>query len=100
MTPLSAHQPLHRALAAVLGSFALTNAVAGAMTALVPLPKVEVVFLSAAIAFLVMPAALIWAFLAASPGRAWLGLLAATGVCATIALVFGGLPGSGPGGAP
>jgi hypothetical protein len=66
-----------RAAAAVLGGYALAALFAAATARLLPLPRVEAVLPGTMLAFVVIPAVAIWAFLARSVARAWAGIVIA-----------------------
>lgn len=64
-----------RALAGTLGAYAIAALVAFAGARLWPGDRFQAVFGPTLLAFVAMPAATLWAFLARGPGRAWVGLL-------------------------
>jgi hypothetical protein len=77
-----------RVAAAALGGYALTYAATACLTVLLPFPKTEALLTAAMLSFALYTGAILWAFGASTPGRAWLGLLAPAAVCAAIALPF------------
>jgi hypothetical protein len=74
-----------RVAAAALGGYALTYAATACLTLLLPLSKTEAVLTAAMLSFVLYTGAILWAFGASTPARAWLGLLAPAAVCAAIA---------------
>lgn len=64
-----------RVLAAAMGGYALSTAVAVFCAVALPEPRAEAVTAGILASFVVMPGAIMWAFAAASPMRAWLGVL-------------------------
>lgn len=83
--PLSWQHVASRVGAAALGGYALTYAATACLTLLLPLRKTEAILTAAMLSFLLYAGAIIWAFAAATPWRAWLGLLAPTAVFTAIA---------------
>ena len=77
-----------RALAAVLGGYALANSAAILLASTLPGGRAEAVTWALLASFLVYAGAAIWAFSARSATRAWLGLLLPAGVCALLAWVW------------
>ena len=75
-----------RVAAAALGGYVFTYAATACLTLLLPLHKTEAVLTASMLSFTLYTAAILWAFAAPTPGRAWLGLLAPAAVCAAIAL--------------
>lgn len=75
-----------RALAAVLGGYALTYSALAALVLLLPLPPVEVVFISPLFPGLIYLGALLWSFAAPTVRRAWQDIFALTAVCCFCAL--------------
>lgn len=63
-----------RIAAAVIGGYALTVSTLAAGAAWLPWPKLDLLFGTAFLAPLVYLAAVLWAFLAPTAGRAWQGL--------------------------
>jgi len=74
-----------RALAALIGGYALSNSAAILLAALVPGGRAEAVTWALLASFLVYTGAVLWVFSVRSPWRAWLGLLLPAGVCALLA---------------
>jgi hypothetical protein len=74
--------------AAALGGYAFTYAATACLTVLLPFPKTEAILTVAMLSFALYTGAILWAFGASTPARAWLGLLAPAAVCAAIALPF------------
>ncbi|MFY4729327.1 DUF3649 domain-containing protein [Nitrospira sp. BLG_2] len=83
--PLPWKQVTSRVGAAALGGYALAYAFTACLTLLLPLPKTEAILTAAMLSFLLYAGAIIWAFAAATPWRAWIGLLVPAGVFAAIA---------------
>lgn len=79
---------LSRSAAAVLGGYALTYAVTVCLTLLLPLDRTEAMLTGAMVSFAVYTGAILWAFAASTPRRAWIGLLALTALCSAVALPF------------
>lgn len=73
-----------RAAAAVLGGYVLATVSAVSLSLLVPLPKVHAVLSGLLLSFIAYTAAILWAFSTRSAGRAWIGVLAPTIVCAAV----------------
>lgn len=65
-----------RAVTACLGTYAIAALLASALARTLPMPKVEAVSVATLLAFLIAPAVPIWAFLAAGPWRALVGVAA------------------------
>ncbi|MDN5941031.1 MAG: hypothetical protein L0H94_04020 [Nitrospira sp.] len=72
--------------AAVLGGYALTYAFTACLTLLLPLAKTEAVLTAAMFSFILYTGAVLWAFAASTPARAWAGLLVPAACCGAIAL--------------
>lgn len=81
---------LSRLLAASLGGYGVTCAATACLAVLLPWRPAESVLVASMLSFAVYVAAIIWAFAASTPMRAWLWLVGATAVCLAIALP--GLP--------
>jgi uncharacterized membrane protein YjjP (DUF1212 family) len=64
-----------RAVAALLGGYALASLVSALSAVIFPLPREEAILAGNFLALLAYPASAVWSFLAASAGRAWIGLL-------------------------
>lgn len=80
---------LSRTTAAILGGYALTWSVSGALS-LIPNRPVDAVYLVSMLSLLVMTGAVIWAFATRTAARAWTGLLLpALAFAAIIILVRG-----------
>ena len=77
-----------RVAAAALGGYALTYAATACLTLLLPFQKTEAILTAAMLSFAFYTGAILWAFAAATPERAWLGLLVPAAVCGAIALPF------------
>ncbi|SLM50121.1 conserved membrane protein of unknown function [Nitrospira japonica] len=82
---ISWHDVASRVVAASVGGYAMTYAVTICVTVLLPLSRTEAVLSAAMMSFLFYVGAIIWAFAAATPMRAWLGLLLSAGVSGLIA---------------
>jgi len=74
-----------RVIAASLGGYVMTYAATICLTVLLPLSKTEAILAAAMVSFLLYVGAIIWAFAAATPMRAWMGLLAPAVLCSAIA---------------
>ena len=75
-----------RVLAAALGGYGLTYAFTACVTLLLPLSKSEAVLTAAMLSFILYTGAILWAFAASTPLRAWIGLFAPAAICAAIAM--------------
>lgn len=75
-----------RIAAAVFGGYALTYAFTACLTLLLPLSKTEAVLTAAMVSFVLYTSAILWAFSASTPRRAWIGLLAPAFGCGAIVL--------------
>lgn len=64
-----------RILAAVVGGYALTAAIAILLALVWPIPKAEAVLASTMLSFAIYAAVVIWVFATRSATRAWVGLL-------------------------
>ncbi|MEN0074712.1 MAG: DUF3649 domain-containing protein [Paracraurococcus sp.] len=82
---------LSRAVAAVLGGYALAALVATAFAAWLPASRAEAVLTGMMLSFLIYAGAVIWVFAARSAGRAWAGLLPPALVLAALLWLTGGL---------
>lgn len=65
-----------RALAGTLGAYGIASLFAFTLARLWPADRIEAIIPPTLLAFLVMPAVTLWAFLARGPVRAWIGLIA------------------------
>lgn len=86
----------NRALAAVVGGYALTSAVTVLLALVWPLPQAEAILASTMLSFALYVGVLVWVFAAKRLLTIWLGLLIATAVCAGLSWLL--LPGSVMGG--
>ena len=77
-----------RALAAIVGGYALASACAAALAVVLPLPRVDATLAATLSAFMVYACAVLWVFAAHSAGRAWAGLLIPGVALAGIAWFF------------
>ena len=75
-----------RVLGAAFGGYALTYAATACLTLSLPLANSEAVLTAAMLSFVIYTAAILWAFAASTPIRAWIGLLIPAAVCGAIAL--------------
>lgn len=73
-----------RAVAGTLGAYGVAALFAAALARALPMPRVEAVMPATLLAYPLMPAVTIWAFLARGPWRACGGV-------AVAALLFGGI---------
>ena len=78
-----------RTAAAIFGGYAVAALFAAASARLLPLPRAEAVLPGTMLAFFVMPGVVIWAFLARSVVRAWLGILLIATILAAAAILAG-----------
>jgi len=77
---------LSRVAAATLGGYILTYSFTACLTLLLPVPKTEAVLTAAMFSFILYTGAILWAFAASTPWRAWIGLLAPAAGFGAIAL--------------
>jgi hypothetical protein len=63
-----------RAVAALVGAYALASAASAFLALALPLPREEAVQAGFLAAFGILPAAVLWVFAASTAWRAWLGL--------------------------
>lgn len=75
-----------RVAAAACGGYALTYAATACLMLLLPMPKSEAVLTATMFSFLIYTGAIIWAFAAPTPKKAWVGLLIPATICAAVAL--------------
>ena len=68
-----------RAIAAVVGGYALASATAVCLALILPMARSEAVLTGTMVSFVAYVCVVIWAFSAASAARAWTGLLLAAG---------------------
>lgn len=68
---------LSRSAAALLGGYAFTYAFTAALARLLPLARVDAAVIATLLSFVIYTLAILWAFAARSPRRAWAGLLTA-----------------------
>lgn len=73
-----------RAVAAVLGGYALASAIAIIAAGALPIPRSEAVLSGTYLGFVVYPAVAVWAFAPQSQRRMWQGLLALTMLLAAV----------------
>lgn len=78
-----------RALAGTLGAYAVAALFAAAVARAWPASRVEATTVATLLAYLVTPGVTVWAFLARSPARAWIGIAGLVIALAIIALVAG-----------
>jgi hypothetical protein len=64
-----------RTFAALAGGYALASLVDATLALTLPMPREEAILAAGMAAFLVYPAAAIWAFVASSAWTVWFGLL-------------------------
>jgi hypothetical protein len=74
-----------RILAAAFGGYAVTYAATARLTLLMPLAKSEAVLTAAMVSFVIYTRAILWAFAAATPAKAWIGLAVPAALCAALA---------------
>ncbi len=78
-----------RVVAGSLGTYAVAALAAMALARILPMGRLDAVVVATLVAFLVIPAVAIWAFLARGPWRAWTGVLAVSALLAGIAWAAG-----------
>lgn len=78
-----------RALAGSVGAYAVAALFAAALARALPTSRVEATTIATLLAYLVTPGITVWAFLARSPARAWLGIAGAAIPLAIVALLAG-----------
>ncbi|MGD9850585.1 MAG: iron transporter [Nitrospirales bacterium] len=72
--------------AATLGGYALAYACTAFLSVVLPLAKSEAVLIASMVAFVIYAAAILWAFAADSPIRAWFVLLIPTALFGSMTL--------------
>lgn len=86
----SKHPPVaSRIVAAIVGGYALANAVGVLLTRTLPMPLADAVLTATLASFALYAAAVLWVFAARSARLAWLGLLVPAGVCGLLAAALG-----------
>lgn len=73
-----------RAVASIVGGYALASLASAAITLALPLPREEAVLAGGMAAFILYPVIAIGAFLASSARRAWLGLIVPAALLAAL----------------
>ncbi|MDF0643705.1 MAG: hypothetical protein P0111_06710 [Nitrospira sp.] len=73
-----------RIAAAAFGGYTLTYTFTACLTLLLPLSKTEAVLTAAMFSFVLYTGAIVWAFAASTPRRAWVGLLSPAFGCGVI----------------
>jgi len=73
-----------RLLAAVVGGYAVANLGAIALGVLLPIARVDAVYIGLLASFALYAAAVVWGFAAATACRAWLGLAVAAAPCLAV----------------
>jgi len=73
-----------RALAAVLGGYALASAAAACLAVWLPLPRSDAVITGLMVSFVVYAIAVIWVFATRNAYRAWVGVLVPTAVLSVL----------------
>lgn len=63
-----------RAIAAVIGGYALASLVSALAALTLPLPREEAILAGSLVALAVYPAVAVWCFAASGLGRVWIGL--------------------------
>lgn len=81
-----------RALAAVVGGYAVAAVAVFAGARLWPLDRLQATIAATMLAFLLVPAVAVFAFLAASPWRAWRGVVLTCAVLGVAGLLAGPRP--------
>ncbi len=76
--------------AALFGGYALATAAGIFLGGVLPTSRGEAALTGNLLSFAVYAGAIIWVFTMRRPGRAWLGLLLATGILAVIGLALRG----------
>ncbi|MGP0591214.1 iron transporter [Nitrospira sp. T9] len=74
--------------AAACGGYALTYACTAWLSVILPLAKSEAVLTASMMSFVIYTAAILWAFAAITPMRAWLVLLISTGLLGGMTLLM------------
>lgn len=82
---LSWQNVVSRVVAAALGGYGLIYAFTACVTLLLPLSKSEAALTATMLSFVLYTGAILWAFAASTPRRAWIGLLAPAAICSAIA---------------
>lgn len=77
LTPAARHRWMvaSRALAAIVGGYAVAALGAAALAVYLPLPRADAALTGTLLSFLIYAGAVIWVFAARDAGRAWLGVL-------------------------
>jgi len=78
---------LSRAVAAIVGGYALTAAVIALLALWLPMARAEAVLTVTMLSFALYAGAVIWVFAARSAWRAWLGILLSTAVPGLLLLI-------------
>ena len=78
-----------RALGGTVGAYAVAALFAAAAARILPMGRLDAIVPATLLAFLVIPAVMIWAFLARGPWRAWAGVTALAALFAAIAWLAG-----------
>jgi len=77
-----------RVAAAAFGGYALAYACTAWLSAVLPLGKSEAVLTASMVSFVIYTAAILWAFAATTPMRAWLVLLIPTALLGGMTLLM------------
>jgi hypothetical protein len=80
-----------RAVAAILGGYALTATASGLLALTLPMQRADAVLTATLLSFILYVCAALWAFAADSALRAWLGIAVPAAVCALGILAYGSL---------
>jgi hypothetical protein len=89
-TPLSYRLGVaSRAVAAILGGYALAAACTAALAVALPMKPVDAVMTATMISFVVYTCAAMWAFSARNALHAWLGIVLPAVICGTGLLIAG-----------
>lgn len=75
-----------RIVAAALGGYGLSYAFTACLTLLLPFSKSEAALTATMVSFILYTGAILWAFAASTPRRAWIGLVVPAAICAAIAV--------------
>lgn len=75
-----------RAIAAILGGYALSGAASAVLALYLPTTRAEAALTGTLAAFVIYPCAVMWVFAVRSAWRAWLGLLAPGAVLGALLL--------------
>lgn len=78
-----------RAVAAIGGGYVLTAIASALIAVALPLPRADAVTLATLLSFVVYTCVILWVFATTSALRAWIGVLAASGVLGALLWMAG-----------